>query len=353
MHGSIAVAMSGGVDSSVAAALLRDAGQDVFGLTALMSPDFSRCCSDEDIETARQVARQLGIPHEVVDVSDAFQESVIDYFSAEYIGGRTPSPCVVCNRTIKFGRLLDEAVARGATALATGHYTRINTDTAGRAHLLRGRDAVKDQSYFLARMTALQLAQSRFPLGEMLKVDVQRIAREKGLAARASKESQELCFIREGGHGEWIDVRCLNAGGPGDIVNTSGEIVGPHRGLHHYTVGQRKGLGFAAGKPMYVVALDAGTNRVIVGERAEALSDTMAVRDINWIGGACPPSSLTCLVQIRYNHAPAPAHVEVCPRGSARVRFAEPQFAVAPGQLAAFYRGDEVLGGGWIEREIE
>jgi tRNA-uridine 2-sulfurtransferase len=342
--------MSGGVDSSVAAALLREQGCDVIGLTAVMSPGFSRCCSDDDVATAREVAAQVGIPHRVVDLSAEFRREVIEYFMREYLAGRTPSPCARCNRCIKFGALLREAQRLGAEYLATGHYARVREDDQG-CRLLRGKDARKDQSYFLALLTQDQLRRSCFPLGRMTKERVTDLARRLGLAARHSRESQELCFVDTEDHGTWIDVRCLETRGWGDIVDARGVKLGEHHGIHHYTVGQRRGLGVAAGHPVYVTALDVERNRVVVGERAEAMRAEMEVADLSWVAGRPPSAAFRALAQIRYNHAAAPAQVRLRPDGGAHVQFDEPQFAVAPGQLAVLYDGEEVLGGGWIGQE--
>ncbi len=361
-RGKIAVAMSGGVDSSVAAWLLKEQGHDIFGLTALMNPAFSRCCSDADIRTAQVVCLQLGIQHHVVDVSQIFHREIIEYFFTEYLGGRTPSPCAVCNRLIKFGVLLDEAQRLGATCVATGHYVRLETDaencrspgsqTIGDLmpvrRLLRGRDKEKDQSYFLALLTQDQLGAALFPLGEMMKSEVVALARRAGLSARASKESQELCFVDDLGPGEWITVRRLDAPGPGGIVNTHGVRIGTHRGIHHYTVGQRHGLGLATGNRLYVIGLDAARNLVIVGDRDEACRSEMELERVNWIAGFASAKEFRAAVQIRYRHAAAAAWVRVLDGDYVKVDFDEPQFAVAPGQLAVFYEGDAVLGGGWI-----
>jgi len=245
-----------GVDSSVAAALLQEQGHEVIGVTALLCGGASRCCSDEDVSRAREVAAQLGIPHHTLDLGAAFEQVIVAPFIAEYLAGRTPSPCPRCNRLIKFGLLLEQSLSLGADCLATGHYARVTQDDRG-WHLRRGLDPRKDQSYFLSLLTQAQLARSVFPLGGMQKAEVVRIARQRNLAARRSKESQELCFVEEGGHGAWIDVRSFDTRGPGDIVDMAGRKVGEHRGIHYYTIGQRRGLGVAAGTPVYVVALDA------------------------------------------------------------------------------------------------
>ena len=340
--------MSGGVDSSVAAALLLEAGHELIGVTAIMTAGPSRCCSDEDVRTAQRVAAQLGIPHEVVSVQEDFDRDIIQYFGREYLAGRTPSPCVLCNPRIKFGRLLEEAMRLGAERMATGHYAWTKEDSGGGVHLQRGVDAHKDQSYFLARLNQRQLASAAFPLGQLTKPEVVRLATQKGLASRASRESQELCFVGDAGHGTWIDVRWLTAPGRGDILDRDGRKVGEHDGIHHYTIGQRRGLGLAVGRPVYVTAIDAARNVIVVGDYAETLGRVLTATDVNWIAGRPPAARFRASVQIRYHHAAAEAEVSLAADGSAGVEFAEPQFAIAPGQQAAFYLGDELLGGGWI-----
>ncbi len=345
----MAVGMSGGVDSAVAAALLVEAGWKVIGLTAIMTRERSRCCSDESVETARAVCAQLGVPHELVDVHALFESRIIGSFIAEYLAGRTPSPCALCNPLIKFGLLMDRAAQVGASCVATGHYARTVAGADGSAHLLRGVDPRKDQSYFLALLSQDQMRRSLFPLGGMTKREVSRIAADKNLAAHKSQESQEVCFVPDGDHGSWIDLRSFDTRGPGDIVNAHGVKIGVHHGIHRYTVGQRRGVGVATGSPVYVCGIDAAANRVIVGPREAALSPGMTVGGVCWISGHAPGREFESACQIRYNHAPEPCAVTLSPAGRAQVRFAEPQFAVAPGQLAVFYAGDEVLGGGWIE----
>lgn len=348
-----AVAMSGGVDSSAAASLLLDEGHEVMGVTALMGGPDSLCCSDEDVERAQRIAGQLGIPHHVINLRAQFEERIISDFVSQYVSGRTPSPCARCNAMIKFGGLMERAVELGASLLATGHYARVTRDGDGRFRLRCGRDAAKDQSYFLFGLRQAQLARTAFPLGEMEKKDVSAYAAQRGLASRESKESQELCFITDCDHGTWIDVRRPEAATGGDMVATDGTVLGRHRGLHHYTVGQRKGLGLALGRPVYVVALDPERNLVMVGDREEAMSLGMRVSGLNWIAAERPPSRFRALVRIRYNHDGGSADVRIGDRGVAEVEFDEPQFAVAPGQVAAFYDGDELLGGGWIDRGVE
>lgn len=344
---AVAVAMSGGVDSAVVAALMADCGAVVFGITARMTREYSRCCADEDIARAVEMCRQLGIKHYIVDVCDEFDEAVIDPFMASYIGGKTPSPCVNCNRSIKFGALLGRALELGADALATGHYARLE-DTDGTVYLRRGIDAAKDQSYFLARLSAAQLRRSLFPLGSLHKAEVVDLAEKFGLKkARRSKESQDLCFVVEGTHGEWIDLRSFDTRGQGDIVDCDGNVVGHHRGIHHYTIGQRKGLGVALGYPVYVIGIDVDANRIIVGNREMSLNCDFVLRDVCWnIGDAAEGKRLLC--QVRYNHRAADCTLGGEIDGLLHASFDEPQFAITPGQLAVFYDGDLVAGSGWI-----
>ena len=239
----------------------------------------------------------------------------------------------------------------GAGRLATGHYARV-VENNGQFGLRRGLDAEKDQSYFLAKLAMDQLAQSVFPLGELKKKDIEVIATARGLRSRESKSSQELCFISEGSHGDWIDVRSLDTAGPGEIVDTGGRKIGEHLGIHRYTVGQRKGLGIATGKPMYVVSIDPAGNRVVMGDRSDVMKHGMRVEDVDWISGSAPAVEFRALIQIRYNHEAAPALVSVREGGIADVAFDEPQFAITPGQLAAFYNHDDVAGAGWIARPM-
>jgi tRNA-specific 2-thiouridylase len=348
--GPIAAAMSGGVDSSVAAALLREQGRQVFGITAVMTGEESRCCSTEDVKRAAGVASGLGISHHVVDVREAFKRFVLDTFTAEYLAGRTPSPCAICNREVKFGALFQAARRVGASALATGHYAGTRLGPDGTVRLRRGRDRARDQSYFLARLTQSQLARAVFPLEDMEKNEVVAHARRRALDGAVNRESRELCFVAHGTHGDWIDLRCLRTPGPGDIEDTSGNRVGSHAGIHHYTIGQRKGLGLAMGYPAYVTAIDARRNVLVIGRRSEVMQSDLLADQLNWIAGSAPAGRFRADVQIRYNHPAAPADLKMLEDGRLRAVFDEPQFAVTPGQLAVFYSNDEVLGSGWIAR---
>ncbi|MBT3192912.1 MAG: tRNA 2-thiouridine(34) synthase MnmA [Verrucomicrobia bacterium] len=344
--GVVAVGMSGGVDSAVATALLVKQGYRVFGVTAKMTQEYSRCCADEDVLRAATMCAQLGIAHHVVDVCDGFQSSVIDPFMTSYLAGKTPSPCVDCNREIKFGILLERAMELGADTVATGHYVRLS-EYEGSRQLVRGVDRTKDQSYFLSRLTQEQLKHVLFPLGEMQKREVSQLAADFDLEARKSRESQELCFVTEGTHGEWIDLRSLETQGPGDIVDVEGNILGQHRGVHHYTIGQRKGLGVAVGHPIFIIKIDAEHNRIVVGERELSMSRDVRLRDVQW-SSKQPQCGMSLLCQVRYNHRAAPCQISEGEGSSLSATFDEPQFAITPGQLAVFYDEDRIVGSGWI-----
>jgi tRNA-specific 2-thiouridylase len=346
-QGIVAIAMSGGVDSAVTAALLVEQGYHAFGITAKMTQEYSRCCADEDIRRAASMCAQLGIEHHVVDVCESFQSEVIDSFMASYLSGETPSPCVICNREIKFGVLLEHARELGADRLATGHYVQTR-EQGEHVKLLRGVDAKKDQSYFLARLTQDQLRHSLFPLGGLHKREVSQMAADFSLEARKSRESQELCFVTEGTHGEWIDLRSFETQGAGDVVDTEGNVLGQHRGIHHYTIGQRKGLGIAVGHPIFITKIDAEHNRIVVGERDQAVGCDVRLQDVLW-SAAAPPPDARLMCQIRYNHRAAPCSVACQDGERLAVTFDEPQFAITPGQLTVLYDDDCVVGSGWIK----
>lgn len=344
----IAVAVSGGVDSSVAALLLKRRGHDIIGLTMRLWDEGSRCCSLEDALDAKRVAAQLGIPHYTVNLKDDFRREAVDYFASEYLRGRTPNPCVVCNRAIKFGALLRKARELGAECLATGHYARVSSDD-GRWFLRRGKDKEKDQSYFLAMLTQDSLARVVFPLGTEAKDEVRRMAEESGLRVARKKQSQEVCFVPDGDCGgfvsRWTGVKLK--GGP--VVTKAGEKVGIHKGLPNYTVGQRRGFGVALGRPQYVIAMDQQSNAITIGDEQDLYSRSFVASSPNWIVPVGRAPGVKATVKIRYGHEPSEA--KMTPEGDdVLVEFVAPQKAITPGQLAVFYQADVVLGGAWIEK---
>jgi tRNA-specific 2-thiouridylase len=348
---SVLVAMSGGVDSSVAACLLAEAGHEVIGshlkLVHTGGVDHG-CCGPRAEADARAVAELAGFPFEVVDLSATFEERVIEDYLAESAAGRTPNPCVRCNERIKFGAFLDRARQLGVHLVATGHYVRTRRDERGRWHLRRGRDRSKDQSYVLAGLTQEQLDRSRFPVGDQTKEETRAHARRLGLPVAGKPDSQELCFAPAGDAGAFLESRAPETARQGEFVDPSGLVLGHHGGVHRFTVGQRRGLGVSTGERSYVVDVDAAANRVVVGP-SELLARRGLVADrVNWIPGR-PRGPFEADVRIRYRAGEAPAAVEPLGDDRARVEFRTPVRAVAPGQLAAFYAGDEVLGAGTID----
>ncbi|MBI5378991.1 MAG: tRNA 2-thiouridine(34) synthase MnmA [Nitrospirae bacterium] len=355
----VIVGMSGGVDSSVAAALLLEAGYEVHGVTfqvwAQTVPvdpaTYRGCCALEAVEDAEAVCGRLGIPYEVIDVREAFRKRVIQPFAEAYLVGVTPNPCVECNRSIKFDFLLAHARAVGADFIATGHYARVAWDDGlGRFVLLRGRDARKDQSYVLYPMTQAQLGRTIFPLGGLTKEEVREEARRLGLPVAEKADSQEICFLPEGRPGQWLEAVTPGRMRPGPLLSPRGEVLGEHRGIGHYTVGQRRGIGLAAGKRQYVVAIEPERNAVIVGEEGDLGTGKIPVGDLNWIAVERLGDALE--VEVKYRSMMPPVSAGLIPEGMdrARVIFAEPQRGIAPGQAAVFYWGERVLGGGTILR---
>jgi tRNA-uridine 2-sulfurtransferase len=365
---AIAVAMSGGVDSSTVAAILSERGQPIIGLTMQLwnqrrlpelqgaGPAQHRCCSLDDVYDARRVAEHFSFPFYVVNFERQFEETVIRPFVNDYLAGRTPIPCTNCNNDVKFDQLLLTARQIGAARLATGHYARVrHNPTTGRYELLRAVDETKDQSYFLFGLTQEQLARTDFPLGELTKQEVRDIARRLAVPVAEKPESQEICFVPSGNYVQFIESYLHEQGSArpedaGEIVTTTGEVLGRHAGLHRYTIGQRKGLGFATGRPVYVVELDLANNRLIVGEDAELRRTTCELRNVNWIPFTFPEGPVQARVRIRNRHEPADAEITALDATTARVTFREPQRAITPGQGAVFYSDEQVLGGGWICR---
>lgn len=345
--GRAAVGMSGGIDSSAAAALLIDAGWEVTGFTLHMFKEGSRCCSIEDVNRARRVCDKLGIRHYTLNVMDRFMEEVIAPFAAAYASGRTPNPCIYCNRQFKFGVLLERALDLGCTHIATGHYVRVRATPTG--HRLRmGRDPGKDQSYFLHRLTPEQLARAVFPLGDWLKRDVRAYVKERALPVEGANETADLCFITGKGPAPLIERFHPEVRRKGDILDESGQRLGTHHGIHQFTIGQRGGLGVAAGRRMYVKELRPGDNAVVIADRDRILSTAFGVEDLYWMDGNPPEPGADLHVRTRYRQKPVPATLNIGPGGTGRVDTAEPVFAVTPGQAAVFYEGEDVLGGGWI-----
>jgi tRNA-uridine 2-sulfurtransferase len=346
MSGTIAIAVSGGVDSLVAAYLLKQQKADIFGIHFLTGYEKP---VEPDAEGIMALGRRLDLPVVVIDLKSQFKTLVVDYFTAAYQNGETPNPCLVCNPAIKFGAMLDEARQLGATRLATGHYARVEAGEGGRYRLRQGVDARKDQSYFLSRLTQDQLARAIFPLGTLTKARVKVLAAAKGLQPLTRQESQDVCFIRDTSYADFLVRNTGLCPQQGDIVDSAGHRVGTHSGLHQFTVGQRRGINCPASEAYYVVRIDPRRNRLVVGFKDELVATRCRITGINWIAGV-PDGPIPADTRIRYRHRAVPSTVSPVGLDDAEVRFDQPQIAVTPGQGAVFFRGDEVIGGGWIAR---
>ncbi|MBI5374879.1 MAG: tRNA 2-thiouridine(34) synthase MnmA [Candidatus Schekmanbacteria bacterium] len=358
-HKTVIVAMSGGVDSSVAAFLLKEQGYNVIGISLQLYDQssysetlFGSCCSLKDIHDARRVAEKLAIPFYVINLEKEFREEVIDNFLSRYSNGKTPNPCILCNQKIKFRHLLNRAFGIGADFLATGHYASIEKDSAsGEFILKKGIDANKDQSYFLAGMTQAQMQNILFPVGSLKKIEVREIARENGLPVWEKKESQEICFVPSNNYRDFLKREIPSfRETPGEIMTSDGTVVGKHNGIENFTIGQRKGIGLAFGKPFYVTALIPEKKQVVIGDENELFKTGMKVTGIIWHSErAVPASGMRLEVKYRYRSKYAAAEIIAIDGENATVKFLEPQKAITPGQAAVFYNDDSVLGGGWIE----
>ncbi len=350
------VAMSGGVDSSVAAALMLDQGYDVVGVTLKQwegvdgAMPLAGCCTVSDAEDARRVAAQLDVPYYVLDYVEEFTEKVVDHFGEMYAAGKTPNPCIECNRRVRFSVLLERTRALDCDVLVTGHHARIRQDADG-YHLVKAVDGTKDQSYVLHMLGQADLAQVRLPIGEMTKTAVREYAAGMGLRTAAKPDSQDLCFVGEGSYRDFIRSRFPEAARPGPLVTTDGTVLAEHDGMVDFTIGQRRGLGVALGEPRYVVGIDPGTATVTVGSRDELLAAGCTVDGVSFVAGV-PPEDDSITVKIRYRSTPVAATLRNGGRDEWVVAFDQPQYAVAPGQAAVFYRGDEVLGGGTISEAL-
>lgn len=357
----VVVAMSGGVDSSVVAAMLKDEGYDVVGITlqlydysaAAIQKSGKTCCAGQDIHDARRVAEQIGIPHYVLNYESKFREAVMEDFADTYLAGQTPIPCVRCNQSVKFKDLLQTAHDLGAEVMATGHYVQHRLDGSGRAQMLRGNDPNKDQSYFLFATTQDQLNFLRFPLGHLHKEQTRALADKFGLQTADKPDSQDICFVPTGDYAAVVQRLRPGAIEPGEIVHIDGRVVGRHEGIIHYTIGQRRGIGvggdIGGGEPLYVVKLDPQKHQVIVGPKEALAVAEIRVKELNWLGAnPLPQEGMPVEVKLRSAQSATPAMVYPDGTGRARVVLTPPQYGIAPGQACVFYEGDQVLGGGWI-----
>jgi len=365
----VVVAMSGGVDSSLAAFLLEEEGYRVVGISMKLwdfkevggepHPD-GRCCSVEALNDARAVCQMMGIPHYVVDVTDDFKREVISNFVEEYLKGRTPNPCIICNTRIKWGSLWKKAESLGANFISTGHYARIQYDDKFKRFLLsKGVDPSRDQSYALWGLSQKDLSRTIFPLGELTKKQVRSLAKEHGLKVAEREESQEICFVTDNNYqrfiNEWKGEEKSKIDGeikPGPILNFKGKVLGKHKGIPFYTIGQRRGLGIAVGKPLYVVRIDAEKNAIYVGENEELFKSSFVISDVNWIAFDNLNKEIDCEIKIRYQHIPQKGKIYPLTEDQVMVKFNQPERAITPGQSAVFYEGEVVMGGGIIDRVI-
>jgi tRNA-specific 2-thiouridylase len=350
----VVVAMSGGVDSSVAAAILAAEGHDVIGLSMQLydqsgTQAFGSCCTLDDLHDARRVAAAIGIPHYILNFERQFQQTVVANFVGEYTAGRTPLPCAHCNSDLKFSTLLDRAQGLGAEAVATGHYARVEQAPDGRFRLRRGLDPDKDQAYFLFSLTQEQLARAAFPVGALTKTDVRAHARTLGLRVADKPDSQEICFVPDGDYASFVERQAPAAVKAGAVADESGHTLATHDGVHRFTIGQRKGLGVSSQAPLYVLRIDADSGQVTVGPRAALERRALTASQVNWTGGDMPPDWHAVTAQIRHRHRPTPGRVRALPDGRAEFESDAPLSAVTPGQAAVFYDGDVVVGGGWID----
>lgn len=355
MKKKVVVAMSGGVDSSVAAALLVEQGYDVIGVTLKLANyeetegrTFGGCCGSKDFYDARSVAQTLGIPHYHFNYVNDFRTSVIDYFKKSYLKGETPNPCIACNQHVKFDRLLEQTQALGADLLATGHYAQIS-ESGGIYYLSKAVDPSKDQSYVLYHLGQSQLSKTLFPVGGHTKAEIREVARRYGLVTADKPDSQEICFVPNNNYRTFISEETTESERPsGEIRHKDGTLLGKHRGLPYYTVGQREGLGLAVGRPLYVTELDTNSNTLVVGEKDDVMARGMEVREVSWIRDLGPSLPKKVSVKIRYKHSEAQAELALTSDGRVAVSFDQPQSAITPGQAAVFYEGSRVLGGGVI-----
>lgn len=347
MQKRVLVGMSGGVDSSAAVWLLQQQGYAVEGVTLLLTEE-AACGSSRDSEDARLMAQHLGVPHRVYDARDLFRQTVIRHFADTYAAGATPNPCIVCNRKIKFGRLLDVALSEGFDAVATGHYARVERSESGRWLLKKAVDTAKDQSYVLYSLTQHQLAHCMFPLGDRYKTDLRVIAAQHGWVSAHKPDSQDICFIPDGDYVAFLEREMGIRREAGDFLDTNGSVIGRHSGMVGYTIGQRKGLGVAFGEPRFVIRKDAATNTVTLGRNEELFADTLVADRLNWIAIPQLSEPMAVTAKTRYSQREAEAVIEPCAEGRVRVTFSQPQRAITAGQAVVFYDGDVVVGGGTI-----